>query len=127
MNYWKADSKLQGRCHEQRKVANNTILARRGEDIALRLHSTDILLFRRDGSVVYNSGGWRTSTTKSRMNDFGTGRIHQHKFTWYVNGEEYFDGFTYQPAEEKFELREGEALLQFDTACEREINASATH
>lgn len=36
----------------------------------LRLHATRVLEFHADGRVVLNSGGWRTVTTKDRMNRF---------------------------------------------------------
>ena len=71
MNYKDADEKLQGRCRERRKLANNTYLERRSlGEIAVRLHSTDILTFHEDGRVVLNSGGWTTVTTKDRMNRY---------------------------------------------------------
>jgi hypothetical protein len=53
--------------------------------IAIRLHLTDILTFNPDGSVVANSGGWKTVTTKARLNDYlpsGYG-ISQSKGVWY--------------------------------------------
>ena len=69
MNYATASAKLTGRCRERRKMENNTYLVRRIDGgIAVRLHNTDVLLFRPNGSIVLNSGRWRTTTTKDRMN-----------------------------------------------------------
>lgn len=64
------DSQLTGRCKNARKVANNTWLIR-GEDgsIGLKLHQTTIVSAAQDGRVTLNSGGWRTPTTKGRIND----------------------------------------------------------
>lgn len=79
------EEKLQGRNRNGRKIANNTYAERRGDAIAIRLHSTDILTFNPDGSVVANSGGWRTVTTKARLNEylpFGYG-IYQNRGNWY--------------------------------------------
>lgn len=60
---------------DTRKVANNTYLQRRSEGrLAVKLHNTDILTFHPDGSVVFTTGGWKTMTTKERMNRFGTAR-----------------------------------------------------
>jgi hypothetical protein len=69
MNYMVANEKLGSRT--RRKLCNNTYLERRGNDIAVKLHLTDVLTFRPDGSTVYNSGRWRTATTQNRMNEFG--------------------------------------------------------
>jgi hypothetical protein len=56
---------------DTRKVGNNTYLERRtAKTIALRLHDTDVLTFTLSGSVVLSSGGWKTVTTKARMNDY---------------------------------------------------------
>jgi hypothetical protein len=84
MNYTKANE-LHGK-RARRKLCNNTYLERRGADIAVRLHATDVLVFRPDNSVVYNSGGWRTVTTKERMNSYGAdGRwIWQDKGIWSI-------------------------------------------
>jgi hypothetical protein len=105
MTYTEADSLLQGRNLHSRKIGNNTYLHRvsgvPGDDIAIRLHDTDILRFKADGSVVLHTGGWRTVTTKERMNehlrDLGF-RIDQRSFKWYVSERnplgEYYDGMT---------------------------------
>lgn len=69
MNYQQADTSLQGRCRMQRKIGNNTYLIRIDDRIAIRLHSTYILTFHKDGSIEINTGGWNTVTTKARMNE----------------------------------------------------------
>ena len=70
-------------------LENNTRAIMRGENVAVRLHQTDILTFSPDGAVTYNSGGWRTVTTKDRMNEYGPARIWSDRGTWHisVNGE----------------------------------------
>lgn len=82
-NYQELDAKLQGRCRDSRKLANNTYAQRRdgcrysdsggnpGEpSIAIRLHETDILRFYSNGDIWVNTGGWHTVTTRSRINEF---------------------------------------------------------
>ena len=75
-----------------RKVANNTYLERRGEDaIALRLHATDIAVAKKDhaGHVVLTSGGYKTMTTKDRLNEFlrGSGlQLWQARGVWTLSG-----------------------------------------
>jgi hypothetical protein len=80
-SYQEADEQLTGRCHKRRKIANNTWLERRStnfdsdiedpdDEIAVRLHNTDVVTFRRDGAITLNTGGWFTVTTKERINRF---------------------------------------------------------
>jgi len=90
MNYETADSQLQGRNKLSRKVGNNTYLIRNsgvpGDSIHLKLHDTYIITWYADGRVELNSGGWRTVTTKARMNEFLEGySISQSKGQWFVS------------------------------------------
>lgn len=68
-----------------RKVGNNTYLLKQANgSIALRLHATHILTFYPSGITVANSGGWKTVTTKARLNEwlpFGWG-ISQNRGIW---------------------------------------------
>ena len=100
MNWFALDTKLQGRCKDSRKVGNNTYLIRRGEgycrhadtgkplpgtivpedDIAVRLHYTDVVTFKCDGDIVLSSGGFHTRTTKDRINQYLQQRRSGEKF-----------------------------------------------
>lgn len=98
MTFKELDSKLTGRNTSRRKLANNTYAHRNADgSIAIQLHSTDILTFHPDGRTVVTSGGWQTSTTKARLNDYmphGLG-ISQRGGIWYWSGGEVFqDGAT---------------------------------
>jgi hypothetical protein len=71
VDYLEANAQLTGRCCERRKIANNTRLIRRGRfDIAVRLHSTDIITFHNDGRIDVFTGGWDTVTTRDRINRY---------------------------------------------------------
>lgn len=66
---------------------------------AYRLHKTDVVTINTDGSVVLNSDGWKTNTTKDRMHSYAYNygiRISQTKGLWYVTTAkgtfDYFDG-----------------------------------
>lgn len=89
--YADLDAKLTGRCSKSRKVANNTYAERRGDDIAIRLHATDVVTFHRDGTITLNTGGWYTVTTKARINDYLPGGVAlaSIKGRWYLR---YFNG-----------------------------------
>jgi hypothetical protein len=63
-----------------------------------RLWNTDVFMVNtRNGEIIVNSGGWRTPTTKSRINallsEYRPGRwIYQHDYCWYwQDGEDFSD------------------------------------
>ena len=64
-----------GRDKSERTIANNTKLVRRGHDIAVRLHRTDVVTFHQDGTVTFDTGGWHTATTRDRLNTYAPGGI----------------------------------------------------
>ena len=69
-----------------RKIGNNTYLVRRGPSaIAIRLHATDVVTIYSDGTYALNSNGWRTPTTKERINKYGPVRVYQKKRKWYAD------------------------------------------
>lgn len=70
MDYQSANKQLQGRCYQSRKLENNTYLRRRGKDIAVQLHSTDVLTFKSNGSITIATGGWNTIITTQRINGY---------------------------------------------------------
>ena len=67
--------------------ANNTSLHLRGDNVAVKLHKTDVVTYLPDGSIVLDSGGWRTVTTKDRMNRYLPRGIfvRQENNVWYVH------------------------------------------
>ncbi len=65
--------------------------ARRGPDgLSVVYHQTEVVHQLPDGGIVLDSGGWRTLTTKTRMNqaanqyglDF---QVSQKDFSWFVD------------------------------------------
>jgi len=97
--YNSLNSQLTGRNAQRRKLANNTYAERRDNGaIAIRLHETDIATFNADGSIVANTGGWKTHTTKDRLNEYLPVRIWQKSGRWFLgdNGStvEFQDGLT---------------------------------
>jgi hypothetical protein len=85
-DYAEAISVLNGRT--RRKVANNTYIEIDSftGDIGIRLHATQVVVFKIDGSIILNSRGWRTVTTKDRMNNYTPKGINisSTKGTWFV-------------------------------------------
>jgi len=64
----------------------------------IRYHNTDIIKFLPDKSIWLNTSGFKTSTTKERLNNFQPYQIYQNKSIWYIKirGREYIfqDGIT---------------------------------
>lgn len=107
MNYSYLDTQLQGRNRNSRKLANNTYAERRDSNIAIRLHQTDILTFKPDGEIVTNTGGWFSSTTKARLNEFLPSgyRIYQNKGQWnWSDGQLFSSGDKLVPAPGGYKL-----------------------
>lgn len=91
-----------GKVRDSLRLENNTTAFRRPDGIAVQLHDTDVVTFRNDGTVVLNSGGWDTLTTRDRMNRYAPGaRVYRHegKTRVAVGGRSFFliDGFRYRP------------------------------
>lgn len=85
--YHEADALLRTARSEEagKPVANNTRLFRRGENIALRLHNTDIVIYHPDGSQTLHTDGWTTVTTKARMNEaLDEFAIYSRKGRWFI-------------------------------------------
>jgi hypothetical protein len=69
-------------------------------DFTVRLYSTDILQIKRqENKIILNSGGYKTVTTKARLNEFLTDhniKVWQEKFNWYIDDRgikrEFSDG-----------------------------------
>lgn len=87
-SYTRLDKYLGNREEKLVKSSNLQTRALRRNDstIAIRLVETDIVTFLENGDVVLNSGGWKTQTTKRRINDHlpvGWG-LYQEKREWYL-------------------------------------------
>lgn len=93
MNYQEADEYLGKKLNRPAGTGRSTRIVRNsgvpGDSIHLKLHDTYIITWYADGRIVLNSGGWRTVTTKSRINEF-LGResswgIFQKNFEWFLS------------------------------------------
>lgn len=70
-----------------RKIDNNTVEYFNSEGARkIRLHDTDIFI-EKDGFIWLNSGGWRTVTTKDRLNKYTPSgwRVGSEKGMWNVS------------------------------------------
>lgn len=71
--------------YSTRKIAGNTYVRRDGTSFSVQYHQTLVVTHNADGSITLNSGGWRTATTKERINAFCPWSVFQEKHVWYVS------------------------------------------
>lgn len=72
------------------KIGNNTYIVTNvegGGGYSIILHRTPIVTYHPDGRVTLRSGGYRTVTTKARMNEVlpGNIRVYQQRHDWFVS------------------------------------------
>lgn len=84
---------------KKRKIANNTIEYWKDGIRFIRLHDTNIMQFNPDNSIILNSGGWMTVTTKDRINaGLPSGfRLFQKNKVWFVNDIVFADNMILYP------------------------------
>jgi hypothetical protein len=85
----KADRPLPGR--------TSRIVRRDDNTIAIRYQQTDVVTYRADGTIILNSGGWKTVTTKARINEYTRVRLYADKGQWFIAAAPaslYYDGMA---------------------------------
>ena len=100
MNYWKAQTLMASARfpHKGKPIGNNTRLYftestfSDGNYYSVRLHGNEILRIYRDRFVPMDAG-WRTVTTKARLNEFmPVGYVCQRNWDWYLTiGDTTYD------------------------------------
>jgi len=83
-----------------KKIANNTYRVEyENGNVATRLHFTDIITVNKYEDIILNSGGWKSLTTKARINEFTPFTIYQKNHVWYVSTSvgtyDFYDGMTF--------------------------------
>ena len=84
-----------------KKIDNNTLLIEYPDYKAIRLHDTNILVFK-NNTITLNTGGYQTRTTKDRLNKYlpQNFNVYQKNYTWYISNTldnsniEFKDGIT---------------------------------
>jgi hypothetical protein len=95
---------------KDRKIGPNTYARTDASGArSMRYHSTDVATLLPDGSMVLNSGGWRTTTTMDRINHAlgNRARVWSDRGQWYLHplttgvcgGDpvRFWDGITVRP------------------------------
>jgi len=93
MTYAEVLALVHGKTNRQeRKIGNNTYAEiEHDKSISVRLHGTDVVRFYANGLVKLNSGGWRTHTTKQRINKYSPVKIFQKNFEWFLSDGRPFE------------------------------------
>ena len=64
-------------------LERHTRLVQTGEgDFAVKYHATPVVTIHKDCTYTLKTGGWRTATTKKRINDYSPARVYQRKGEW---------------------------------------------
>lgn len=73
-------------CHETylEEIDNNTM--------GIRYHGTYIVKIHANGNFTLDNGGYRTKTTKQRINEYSPARIFQKNFEWYCGNVVFHNG-----------------------------------
>lgn len=67
-------------------LARNTWRFETADNVVhIRLHATDVVQFLPRGKVKLDSGGWKTVTTKDRINSFSPYSVYSNKGVWMVH------------------------------------------
>lgn len=92
---------------QSKRLSGVATTARRLDNggVAIKYHNTDVVTYGPDGSITVNTGGYRTATTKARINEYlpnGYPRLYQSSGVWYWGGVHYDktpfnDGDTFGP------------------------------
>lgn len=73
---------------DRRKVANNTYVERHEPGLlVLKLHGHSIADLHADGRLFVTDAGWRTTTTKDRLNRLLGLQVWQRDWAWFYSWE----------------------------------------
>ena len=121
MNYQNAKDTLKAR--SSKKLENHTYLLPGGDSFAVRLHATDVVIINPDGTYTLNTGGWRTSTTKDRINNYTPARIYQVKGLWYMrDGSLYYDGMTIDAAGAPLKPQRADSAEKYKKQVDKDVS-----
>jgi hypothetical protein len=90
---WVEANAFLGKRQQKKLPGRDSVIVRIGDDIAVKYHWTDVVIYHPDGTTTLNSGGWMSLTTKQRFNAYTHASVYQKNHKWYVgNNVPYRDG-----------------------------------
>ena len=76
----------------------DTVVIRYGDELHVKYHQTSVVIFLPNGDIRLSSGGWHTTTTKSRINAainaYGW-YLYQEKGEWYIQNKNSDARYTF--------------------------------
>ena len=72
---------------------SNMRVIEHGSTYRLLLHGNTIASIDEMGVLSVTNAGWRSNTTKERLNGIPGVRVHQRNWNWYLNGVEWDGGW----------------------------------
>lgn len=84
-DFEQADAYLGGKTNRPLPGRFTRIIRRRDNEIVIRHYATDIITYFEDGAIRLDTGGWRSFTTKERLNEYTPRdlRIFQRRGVWF--------------------------------------------
>ena len=110
---------IEEKVEKSKLIDNSTLLIDYKDGTkAIRFHNTDILS-EKDGVLTLNSGGWRSRTTKDRINQYakklqGIPYIWQKNHQWYIGEGVFYDGMQFRNGGQISEIKEDNAKKRND-------------
>ena len=68
---------------------SNMSVEANGNEFRLKLHGNTIASIDELGVLSVSNAGWRSNTTKERLNGIPGVRVHQRNWNWFLNGVEW--------------------------------------
>ncbi len=68
---------------------SNMEVSREGTIYYLKLHGNKIAALESDGKMWISNAGWKSNTTKERLNGLPGVNIYQRNWEWYLNGNQW--------------------------------------
>jgi len=91
LSYEEGLAKLKGK--EKKPLENNTYLVKVDDKtLGVKLHDTIVVYIFKSGVYQLDTGGWRSVTTKDRINRYGPARVNQKNNIWYIGDGIFEDG-----------------------------------
>ncbi len=68
---------------------SNMEVSREGTIYYLKLHGNKIAALESDGKMWISNAGWKSNTTKERLNGLPGVKVNQKNYQWYLNGVQW--------------------------------------
>jgi len=97
MTYPEAISKLNGKSTRRLRGVATYLVQNADGTISVEYRNTPVVTFFPNGEVVLDSGGWRTATTKFRMNEYVPKGwyVYQDRYEWFISHGNFEQGTTW--------------------------------